>query len=278
MEIYRKPTTEEAKLLKKHAKALESIRISEPAEYAGNIYREVVFENKVVAKNTYYLYLDSANNVITDKTTILRLGRIFFFMDAYLNDGAGSIIGALQNDDAAQKDKDDLQLMVTGLKILDKRRDKYDVPSKDIQEVQKILTKVMELRSKTNEKLNIFLKSVENAMKNKKYFHEDVIEECMPAYKEVMICNYEKVKLISKGSSMYNGIKKAAEKSKKSYSIRFNMAQTEALHKVSYMMGYFENLLRSYNTILNMSVNQYIKGISSAGKTNAEYKLEQIRK
>lgn len=282
MKIYNTPTGEELKILKKYAKAMEDIKISEPAEYAGNTYREVIFKNKALTKfvtgKTFFLYLDSKNNVITDKTTILRLGRLFFFMDAYLNDGDGSIIGALQNEDAVQKNKDDLELMMDGLKIVEGRKEKYDVTSKDIAETEKILLKIMELRSKTNEKLNDFLKNVESEMKNRKYFDENIIEACMPAYKEVMVCNFEKVQLIAKGGNMYNAIKKAAEKSRKSYGIRFSMKQTDALLKLSYMMGYFENLLRSYNSILSMSINQYVKNIASAGKTNAEYKLEQIRK
>ena len=115
-------------------------------------------------------------------------------------------------------------------------------------------------------------------MKNKKYFDEEVIEECMPMYKEVMGCNYEKVQLIAKGARNYNEIKKAAEKLKKSYNIRFVTSNTEPLMKVVYMMGYFENLLKSYSRMVEMTYNEYLKGIVNSGKINAEFKCSSIRK
>ncbi len=43
------------------------------------------------------------------------------------------------------------------------------------------------------------------------------------------------------------------------------------------MMGYFESLIRAYESIINMSYNQYAKSIVNSGKTNAEFKLLELR-
>lgn len=95
----------------------------------------------------------------------------------------------------------------------------------------------------------------------------------MPYYREAMVCNYEKIQLISSNSAYYNDIKKRAEKARKSYALRFSTRNTEPLMKLHYTMGYFENLLRSYGTIATMNYNQYLKLVTNSGKTNAEYKL-----
>ncbi|MEG3041709.1 MAG: hypothetical protein RR891_06860 [Clostridium sp.] len=281
MGIYKVPSSEEMRAIKKYGKLFESVKISDPVLLGGTTYREVIFKKKVISKfkskGTSYLYIDSNNTAVTNENTILRLGRIFFFMDAFLNDESDSIIKALQNDDDVEKNNDDLELMMTGFQLIERKNKKYTINAEEVENVKEILSKLLQLRAKTNEKLDIFLKLVAKEMSKKKYFDEDVIEACMPKYKDVMSCNYEKVQLINKGAESYNYIKKAAEKTRRNYSIRFVTAHTEALMRVHYMMGYFENLIRSYGSIVEMQYNQYMKAIENAGKVNAEYKASILR-
>ncbi len=278
MGVYKGPTAEEIAVIKEYSKLFEDIKVSEPMSLGGKLYKEVVFKKKVLGKDEEYLYLDEDNKLVENENIRVRVGRLAFFMEAFLNDEKGSIIKALQGDDDVEKDKNDLELMNTGFKLLVSKDKKYDIGQRDIEKVQAILNKLLELRGKTNEKLKVFLEAVDREMGKKKYFDEEVVEACLPMYKDVMACNYEKVQLIAKGVHSYNAIKKAAEKVRKSYSIRFVTAHTEPLMKVSYMMGYFENLMQSYNKIVEMSYSDYIKGIVNAGKTNADYKCLLIRK
>lgn len=281
MGIYRVPGEEEIKVIKKYGKLFEDIKVSESALFGGQTYKEVIFSKKVLGKVTsngeHFLYLDSNNNVVVDEKTIHRLGRIFFFMDAFLNDEKDSIIKALQSDEDVEKNKMDSELMMRGLDVIQKKNKKYDIEPREIEKVKSILNKLIELRAKTNIRLEGFLKVVTEETAKQQYFDENIIEACMPAYKDVMTCNYEKVQLIAKGASSYNYLKKAAEKIRKNYTIRFNSHHTDPLTKVSYMMGYFESLIRSYDSIIKMSYNQYIKGIENSGKTNAEYKTLMLR-
>lgn len=278
MEMYKKPTADELAVIKEYSKLFEDIKVSKPVSLGGKLYTEVVFKKRGFGKDEEYLYLDEDNKLVENQNIRIRVGRLNFFMDAFLNDGKGSIIKALQGDDDIEKDKNDLELMNAGFNLLISKDRKYNIGQKDIEKVQAILNKLLELRGKTNEKLKIFLEAVDREMVNKKCFDEEIIEVCLPMYKEVMACNYEKVQLIAKGMHSYNDIKKAAEKVRKSYSIRFVTAHTEPLMKVSYMMGYFENLIKSYSKLVEMSYSDYIKGIANAGKTNADYKCLSIRK
>ncbi len=281
MGIYKAPNSEEKKTIKKYSKLFEDIKISEPALFLGNTYKEVIFEKKGIAsligKKKGYIYIDANNKVVEDEKTVMRLGRIFFFMEAFLNDDNGSIIKALQNEEEVEKNKTDFELMMKGFEIIEKMNKKYDIEHKEVEKVKDILSKLIELRAKTNLKLQDFLKVVQEETSKQKYFDENIIEACMPAYKEVMACNYEKVILIAKGASSYNCLKKAAEKVRKKYTIRFNISYTDPLMKVNYMMGYFESLIRAYESIINMSYNQYLKSIVNSGKTNAEFKLLELR-
>lgn len=277
MGIYREPNAEELNVIKKYSKLFENIRVSESVLLGGKKYKEVVFKKKGLGKAEEYLYLDENNSLVENRNTIARVGRLVFFMDVFLSDDSGSIINALQGNEEVTKNKDDLELMSKGLKLLLTKDKKYDIDKSEIEKVQAILNKLLDLRGKTNEKLKVFLDSVDKAMKNKTYFDEEVIEACMPMYKEVMGCNYEKVQLIAKGASHYNKIKKAAEKLRKSYNIRFITSNTETLSKVSYMMGYFENLLKSYRNIVEMNYNEYLKGIMNSGKVNADLKASALR-
>lgn len=281
MGIYKAPSEDEKKAIKKYTKLFEDIKVSDSALFAGKTYKEVTFTKKGIEKvrgnGEHYLYLDSNNNVVVDEKTIKRLGRIFFFMDAFLNDDSGSIIKALQSDEEVEKDKTDIELMDRGFETIQKKDKKYNIEPREVEKVKSILNKLIELRAKTNTRLEGFLQVVTTETEKQEYFDENVIEACMPAYKEVMTCNYEKVQLIAKGTSSYNYLRKAAERVKKSYSIRFSTYHGDPLMKISYMMKYFENLVRSYENIVNMSYNQYIKAIENSGKVNGDYKITKLR-
>lgn len=277
MEVYKVPDVKEMAVLKPYIKLFEDVNISKEVSLGDNLYKEVIFKKKGFGRSEEYLYLDENNNIVEDKNLRARIGRLTFFMDSFLNDDKGSIIKALQGEDDIEKNKDDFKLMEEGLKLIGNKSSKYDIGKGEIEKIQGILVKLMDLRGKTNEKLKGFLQKVEEEMSKKEYFDEEVIENCMPYYKEVMTCNYEKVQLIAKGNIIYGNIKSAAEKLRRSYNIRFITNHTEELMKVSYMMGYFDSLLRAYGNIVNMSYNDYVKGIANSGKNNAEYKLTVIR-
>lgn len=276
MELYRTLTKEEAAIINKYVKTFEEVKISEAAMYAGKLYREVIFKKKF-GKAVSYMYLDGYNNIVQDKITVLRLGRIFFFMDCYLNSEPGSIIYALQSKEDVVKDKDDFKLAKEALDLVGKHPEKYKITAHDINEVKKNLTKVIDMRLETNKKLEAFKSSVDREMDNNEYFNEEIIEKCMPQYKDVMLLNYEKVKLIASKNNCYGALKGAAEKLRRSYNLRMVTGHTEQLSKLQYTMGYFQNLITSYGSIPNMSSNQYLKSIENAGKVNAEFKIENLR-
>ncbi len=278
MGVYRVATAEEMVVIKEYRKLFEDIKVSESVQLGGKLYKEVIFKKKGIRKNEEYLYLDEKNNIVENEKIRARVGRLTFFMDAYLNDEPGSIIKALQGDDEVEKNKDDFKLVEEGLRLISNRCSKYNISKGEIEKVQATLVKLMELRGKTNEKLKEFLDVVEVEMKNKKYFDEDIIDECMPAYKEVMVCNYEKVQLIAKCAFSYGKLREAAEKMRRGYNLRFITSHTESLMKVAYMMGYFENLIKAYGNMAQMTYNDYLKSIVNSGKNNAEYKCSAIRK
>lgn len=278
MRVYRMATAEELTVIKEYSKLFEDIKVSESVELGGKLYKEVIFKKKGIGKSEEYLYLDEENRIIEQENIRARVARLTFFMDAYLNDESGSIIKALQGDDEVEKNKEDLKLMEEGLRLITNRCSKYDISKVEIEKVQATLVKLLELRGKTNEKLKEFLQVVEAEMQNNKYFNEAVIENCMAAYKEVMLCNYEKVQLISKAAFSYGKLRSAAEKMRRGYNLRFITSHTEALMKVSYMMRYFENLIKAYGNIAKMTYNDYLKNIVNSGKINAEYKCSEIRK
>ncbi len=282
MELYRALKDEEKNILKIYTKAFEGVTISEPVLLGSNTYREVVFTKKLFPKfrehGKCYLYLDSSNNIVTNENTLLRLGKLFFFMDAFLSNDKGSIVSAFLKDGDKRKNENDLKSMLEGLEHIRKKGKKYDITSNDVDHVKSILIKLSELREVTNGKLEVFLKTVEEVKGKHQYFNESFIEECMPIYKEMMICNYNKVQLINRGLRHYNSFKKAAAGIRRGYALVFITKHNEPLMKVNYMMSYFENLLKAYGSIATMSQNEYIKNIANAGKTNAEYKMLALRK
>lgn len=281
MELYRELTKEERGYVSKKIKGFENVKISEPVELNGNTYREIIFKKKIFSKlrenGTAYCYIDSSNNIVTNENTIIRLGRLFFFMDAFLTTGKGSIVSAFLNEGDKTRNKNDLEFILEGLEQIKKKGDKYNITSNDVEQVKDILIIVNEMREDLNNTVEKFLEVVEGSKKKHKIFNESFIDECMPQYKELMIGNYNKMQIINKGRRHYNTFKKAANSIRRKYTLVFITKHNEQLMRVHYMMGYFESLLQSYDTIISMNQSQYTKAIVNAGKANAEYKKMYLR-
>lgn len=295
MSIYTTPSPEVMKVINSYKKPFEEVLVSQPAMLQGSLYREVVFKKKVLGNfrenPKEYLYLDENNEIVNNKNTVLRLGRLFFYMDAFLSQDKDSIIAALQRDGDLQKTSNDFEQAIFALELINKKEkskkdnktdrnkkqvkkvDEEETAVKGVKEIENTLTKLSALRIKTNEKLKLLLEKIEEEKEKNEHFNELMVEVLMPYYREAMVCNYEKIQLISINSAYYNDIKKRADKAKKSYTLRFNTRNTEPLMRLHYTMGYFENLLRSYGNIASMNYNQYLKVVTNSGKTNAEYKL-----
>ncbi|WP_010293048.1 hypothetical protein [Clostridium senegalense] len=57
----------------------------------------------------------------------------------------------------------------------------------------------------------------------------------------------------------------------------FNTRHNEKLMKTNYLLGYYNNLLKSYGNVLNMNYNQYIRTLDNAGMKMAANKMYLLR-
>lgn len=275
MPIYAAPSKELMIKLKPYKKSTEDIKVSKPAMLHDRLFREVVFFKKLFKKFSSepecYMYIDENDNIIEDKFLCERLGKLFYYMDIYLNEEPGSVLSALQSEGDVNKDKNDYEKMIVGLEIIKKKE------PENIDNVLQIMKKLPELRNKNNEKLKVLKDAIEEQKLKHEYFNEMMVEVLQPYYRDVLAVNYEKILLIGKGAEFYGDIKRKAEKRRRNSKFLFNTKHTEHLIKVHYTMGYYQNLLRAYGNVVSMNYNQYIKLVDNAGKRVAEEKMQHIR-
>ncbi|MBU5225745.1 hypothetical protein KQI36_03545 [Clostridium senegalense] len=275
MKLYDKPSKELMDKLLPYKKSIENIEVSKPISHNRKLYREVIFIKKFTKNLSVepenYMYIDEDDNVVEDRILCERLARIFYYMDIYLNEEKGSILAALQDEADINKDKNDYESVLEGLEIIKKGH------PKNIDKVTYIIERLPSLRMKTNEKLKKLKEVIEEEKKKNEYFNERMIEILHPYYRQVMEVNYEKILLIGKGKDYYYDIKKKAEKKRRVNSILFNTRHNEKLMKTNYLLGYYNNLLKSYGNVLSMNYNQYIRTLDNAGMKVAANKMYLLR-
>ncbi|GAA0121645.1 MAG: hypothetical protein KID00_01810 [Clostridium argentinense] len=276
MSIYEAPSQELMTKLKSYKKIGESIKVSKPAMLHDNLFREVVFSKKIFKKFSSepecYMYIDENNNIIEDKFLCERLGRLFYYMDIYLNEEPGSVLSALQDEGEITKDKNDYERVIRGLEVIKKKE------PENIDNVIEVIKKLPSLRNKNNEKLKVLKEAIEEQKLKHETFNEAMVEALHPYYRDALAVNYEKILLIGKGSKFYGDIKRKSEKRRRTSKFFLSTKHTDPLLKVHYTMGYFQNLLKVYGNVVDMSYNQYMKLVDNAGRRMAEEKMLHIRK
>lgn len=276
MSIYEAPSKELMKKLKAHKKITENVKVSKSAMLHDHLFREVVFSKKVFKKFSSepecYMYIDQNDNIVEDKFLCERLGKLFYYMDIYLNEEPGSVLSALQNEGEVTKDKNDYEKVIQGLEVIKKKE------PENIENVLEVMKKLPALRNKNNEKLRILKDAIEEQKLKHQNFNEAMVEALHPYYRDALAVNYEKILLIGKGAKFYGDIKRKSEKRRRTSKFLLNTRHTEPLMKVHYTMGYFQNLLKVYGNVVDMNYNQYMKLVDNAGKRVAEEKMLHIRK
>ena len=274
--MYTPGTEEVLEIVKKYALKGEGIKISHALEYNNKLYREVVFSKKIFKnlrkEHLGYLYIDEKNEIVTEKTLQEKLSKLAYFSEIFYNkDNSACIINAFQDEGTVERDKKDYSLVAEGLDFLTKEG------IIDSEQVKQIVIKLPDIRERNNEVLEQFISKSQKLKDEKKYFNAYMLEELLPAYREALSINMQKIRLVESGRECYLNIKKTSEKKKKQMSIRFNSKLTQPLIKVIYTMGYFIKLVESYETISKMTDTQYFKFLGGIEKENIDYRVKLNR-
>jgi hypothetical protein len=276
MPIYTLASKEILEHIKQYKKRGEVVKISDQLEYNNILYREIIFSKELFKhfrkEPLGYLYINERNEIVTEKSLQERLAKLAYFSEIFYNaENRTCILNALQDEGVIEKDRRDYKLVAFGLDFLTKEG------IVDSEQVKQIVIKLTDIRKNNNEALKQLIAKTVECKEEKKHFNAYMLEELLPTYRDVLSINLQKIKLIDSGKECYSNIKKTSEKKRKQMSIRFNHKITEPLMKISYMMGYFNKLVSSCETISKMSDTQYFKYLGTIEKDNVDYRVKLNR-
>lgn len=276
MSTYIEPTVEINKAIQPLKKKGEEFKVSGLINYAGKNYREVIIYKKgfsLVKKEAEgYIYLDEENNVLKSKNVICELARLANFYEVFFsNENGAGIVSALQNEGNVLREKSEFEELITVLDGLgiEGVREAY--------EMKNVMSKLLELRQHSNEIIGDLVNDIE-ALNDKEFvFNDEMLEELYPKYEAAIKQNFEKVKLIASVKNNCDYIKDMADKKRKKLSNRFSRKITAPLLKLTYEIGYFKRVIRTYEKVLDMSSSQYLKFFNNMTKEKVATRCDKAR-
>lgn len=278
MELYSTPSKEVIEAIKEKKKLGEKIEVSKEIEIGNGKYREIVFRKKGIlniGKNKSGIaYMDQDQILIDDERLIKRLAKSFHYYGVFFDDRyQSSLSRALQSDGDIKRDIKDHEDAMEGCEIL------AEEGVKPAELVKTICSKVRVLRRDTNVILKEILDEYKGYIKDNEIISETFLDEVNEKYIEVMSLNFEKVLVICKGINIFETVQDALFKKKKKMSVRIGQKDVIAyMNKLDFLINYYKKILRTYESVLNLNMKQYLKQLEKFDKAKIEKKISLVRK
>lgn len=266
---YNELSNEILNIIKPYIKKGESCKISGPIKLNDKLYREIVFtkHNLKVFKNEQqgYLYLDADNNIITSKNIHKELAKLSHFYEVFFSGDKGlGILASLKAESEIEVSRENNKGIEEGLEFLASQG------INDALRIKNVVSRLPELREHSNMKINELSALAKQAKESTDAFNEELLQKLYPAYEEILRLNFEKVKLIGTLGDYCDYVKEQAEKIRKKWKIRVKKNVVGQLLRVSDEISYYRRVIRTYEKVLNMTTQQYMKFLGSLNKEKTE--------
>lgn len=275
MKIFTKSEEIYIESAKKYKKGREQIRISRLIEYEGSIYRWAVYNPSFLGKMKEeikgMIFIKENGEIVEDKKTIRQLISLsYYFQNMFDDESKNNIKRALISDDEINKEIKNYEVVINALNIL-KNENIYGADT-----LIYIFTNLPETKRQSNSAILEFTEKIKELDNEDFIFSKKVLESLIAPYRNILITNFNRIKLINKGRAFYDDIKKEASKRNKKFNIGTNNIKNSFL-KLETSIDYLKKILRLYEKVLDMSEEQYIKYLDKIDRENIENMIRLVR-
>ncbi|SKA88672.1 hypothetical protein SAMN05443428_10921 [Caloramator quimbayensis] len=275
MKIFTKVEGIYTKTAEKYKRGREQIRISKPIEFEGNLYRQVVYNpsflGKIKEETKGIVFITESGDVVEDKRTLRELASLsYYFQNMFDEESKKSIKRALISDEEINKEVKDNELIIKALESL-KNENLHGVDM-----LINIFTNLPETRRQSNSAILEFTNKIKEFDNEDFIFTKQILDSLIIPYRNILIANFNRIKLINRGRAFYDDIKKEASKRNKRFSIGTNNTK-DSFVKLENSIEYLKKILRLYEKVLDMSEDQYIKYLDKIDKEKIEANIKLIR-
>lgn len=260
-----------------YKKGGEIARVSLPIEFEGKKYREIIY-NKVFLGSVRkgikgIIFVTEDGKVVEDKRDLRELITLGYHFEVLFDEVfTGSIPRAVTPEKEIKKEENDFNQMIEGLKVL---KDE-GVHGCDI--MINVLSNLPQYKRDNNKALENLIEKIKSLESQDIVFNQKIFDEVMPYYREALIRNFKRVKLINKAREYYDEIKKEAYKRKKKFKYRsMGRDVVEGLTKLEYGINYTKKVLEVYDKVVDMNEEQYLRYLNEMDKDNINHRFELLR-
>ncbi|MCX7884260.1 MAG: hypothetical protein N2448_04430 [Caloramator sp.] len=260
---------------KKYKKRREQIRISRPIEYEGSIYRWILYNHSLFGKIKEeikgMIFLKESGEIVEDKKTIRELTALsYYFQNMFDDELKNNIKRAFVSDEEINKEIKNYEIVINALNILKNE----NIHGADT--LIYIFTNLPETKRQNNSAILELIEKTKEFDNEDFIFSKKVLENLISSYRNILITNFSRIKLINKGRAFYDDIKKEASKRNKKFNLGKNNIKNSFL-KLETSIDYLKKIIRIYDKVLDMSEEQYIKYLDKIDRENIEHMLKLIR-
>lgn len=277
MQVFTTPNGKYKDISDKYKKSGETSRISLPIECDGKRYKEIVYNKKFLGrmkKNVEgVIFLTEGGEYISDIRLKKELSILGYQLEVILDDKSiNDLKSAITPELEIQKlvaDYEQIKMAIENMK---------STKEFGIDTMVPILNKLPELKRENNKAIEAFINQIQLLNPEGFVFNTSVYNELYTYYKEILIKNFQRVRLVGSGRNFYDNLKKEAQKRKRNMSARFNGHDIfMGLTKLPYEMDHLKNVIKVYESVINMKQEEYLKHLKIVEKKNIDYRIQLIR-
>ncbi|MBU5485482.1 hypothetical protein KQI86_14265 [Clostridium sp. MSJ-11] len=245
-------------------------------QYKGNTYKSVQFRKKGFGKNYYILkgvlYLTEKDEIVKDNNLLEEIEKLTYYYKSIFNvDNKNSIVSSYEDDSSINRYEDDSNRAISALEFL------KDDGMEEALKLKEVIIKVAELRKEKNNKIKELLILEEKIKDNDYVFTDTLFIKAHSIFEEILRINFQSVKLINLWKIHYEDLIKAVRKKKRSFHVKLHREMYVAFIKLEYILSYFKRILNTYDSILDLDENTYMRYIRNKHKEIIKENLKWIR-
>lgn len=277
MQVFTTPEGKFKDIADKYKKSGEKIRITLPIEFEGKKYREIAYNKTLFGKTKRniegLIFVTEDGEYISDERLKRELSALGYHLEVMLDDKSlNELKNAVINDLDIEKQIIDYEHVIKAIE----RMNNSNILG--IDTVISILNKLPNHKRENNKAIEAYIKQVELIRPEEFVFNTSIYNELYSYYREILIKNFQRVRLVVSGKRFYDDIKREGQKRKRSLSARFNTHDVYmGLTKLPVELDHLKSIVTVYESVSDMKQEEYLKYLKSVEKTNINGRLQLVR-
>lgn len=277
MQVFSIPQGKYKDISDKYKKMGEAAKVSMPMEFEGKIYREIIYNKTFFGRArrniSGIIFVTEDGKYVSDTNIAMELANLGYYFEVMLDDaGINELKTAIAADREIQRLQEDYEKIS---KVLEEMK-KSNIQG--IDAVLNVFAKLPDVKKENNIAIENYLEKLESLDPDGLVYNKSVYEELYEYYREILIRNFQRIRLVNTAGRYYDDIKREAQKRKKALGFRLNSQEIQiAMNKLPFEIDHLKKILMVYERVAGMKQEEYLQYLKSVEKSNVSARIELIR-